>query len=123
MLFNSPLSLPANFLKNLPYGLPAAIYNGPTKFMPTTFDPYDEAKQLDIYHELPRHDYLNVNAGEIVERILKGRAMYEERQRIKGAKGVGEEAVRRRESMERKAEEVRKAREQKWREIERQYSA
>lgn len=35
--------------------------------------------------------------------------MYEERQRVKGVKGIGEEAVRRREEMEReKAEQDRK---------------
>ena len=91
--------------------------------MPTIFDPYEEAKQLGIYKELPSHDYEHVNAGEIVDRILKGRAMYEERQRVKGVKGVGEEAVRRREDMERKAAQEQKEREEKWREIERQYSA
>lgn len=123
MLFSSPLSLTQSFLKSLPYEIPAAIYHGPTEFMPTTYDPYGEAKQLEIYQELPSHEYKHINAGEIVERILKGRALYEERQRVKGVKGIGEEAVRRREDMERQAVKEQKEREKKWREIERQYSA
>lgn len=122
VVFNAPISLPTSFMPLLPHGAPAAIYHGPTSFMPSTFDPYADAKKLGIYQEVS-HEYPHVNAGEIVDRILKGRAMYEERQRIKGVKGVGEEAVRRRESMERRAEEEKKEREKKWREIERQYSA
>ncbi|PBP16308.1 cytidylyltransferase [Diplocarpon rosae] len=43
--------------------------------------------------------------GQIVQRILKSRDMYEERQRVKGVKGIGEDAARRREVME---EEQRK---------------
>ncbi|KAL9595048.1 MAG: hypothetical protein Q9219_006671 [cf. Caloplaca sp. 3 TL-2023] len=42
----------------------------------------------------------NVNAGEIVQRILRSRQIYEERQKKKGEKATGEEAVRRREQME-----------------------
>lgn len=38
-----------------------------------------------------------------MQRILKSREMYEERQRAKGEKAVGEEATRRREEMEREA--------------------
>lgn len=90
--------------------------------MPSTFDPYAEVKKAGIYKEVA-HKIPHVNAGEIVSRILKGRVMYEERQRVKGIKGAGEEAVRRREEMERKAEEEKREREKKWREIERQYSA
>ena len=51
-------------------------------------------------------------AGEIVERIMKGRAMYEERQRLKGEKGVTEEAEKRRQELER---------EQRRREVEGQF--
>jgi len=63
-------------------------------------DPYSFAKKLNIFKEVPAHDFQHVNAGEIVERILKSRAMYEERQRVKGVKGIGEESVKRRERME-----------------------
>ena len=68
--------------------------------MPLTYDPYTAPKEMGIYKEIGQHDFANVNAGEIVQRIMKSRDMYEERQRVKGMKGVGEEAQRRREQME-----------------------
>ena len=78
--------------------------------MPLTYDPYTAPKKLGIMHEVGSHDFQDVNAGEIVQRIMKSRAMYEERQRIKGQKAVGEEAVRRREQLEREAKELEEQR-------------
>lgn len=78
--------------------------------MPFTYDPYSAAKELGIYRDVGDHIFQHVNAGEIVQRILKSREMYEERQRKKGEKAAGEEAVRRREEMEREAAEVKKQR-------------
>lgn len=71
--------------------------------MPLTYDPYTGAKELKIYQQIGNHDFQNVNAGEIVQRILKSREMYEERQRVKGEKAACEEATRRREEMESEA--------------------
>ncbi len=71
--------------------------------MPLTYDPYVAAKDMGIFHEVFNHDFQHVNAEEIVQRIMKSRAMYEERQRKKGEKAVGEEAVRLREKMEQEA--------------------
>lgn len=79
--------------------------------MPLTYDPYAAAKDLNIYREIENHDFQNVNAEEIVARIMKGRALYEERQRKKGEKGVTEEAEKRRQEMEREAERERRRRE------------
>ena len=87
-----------------------AVYHGPTTFMPLTYDPYTAAKEMGIYREILDHPFSNVNAGEIVTRILKGREAFEERQRKKGEKNVGEEAVRKREQMEREASEVARMR-------------
>ena len=78
--------------------------------MPLTYDPYVAAKTLGIYNEIGNHDFQSVNAGEIVQRIMKSRAMYEERQRIKGEKAAGEEAVKRRERMETEAADMEKRR-------------
>ena len=78
--------------------------------MPLTYDPYAPAKALGIYHEIGDHDFQNVNAGEIVQRILKSREMYEERQRAKGQKAATEEAVQRREAMEQEAVRLEKGR-------------
>lgn len=68
--------------------------------MPLTYDPYTAPKVMRIYREIGEHEYSGVNAGQIVQRILKSRDMYEERQRVKGVKGIGEEAQKRREKME-----------------------
>lgn len=95
---------------NIPYGIPDAVYHGPTSFMPLTYDPYTAAKALGVYHEIGNHDFQNVNAGEIVQRILKSREMYEERQRAKGEKAATEEAVQRREAMEQEASRLEKDR-------------
>ena len=73
--------------------------------MPLTYDPYVAAKEMDIFQEVFDHDFQHVNAEEIVQRIMKSRAMYEERQRKKGEKAVGEEAARLREKMEQEAKE------------------
>ena len=74
-------------------------------FLPGTHDPYTDAKEMGILREVTAHPYSHVNATEIVDRILKSRALYEERQRVKGVKGIGEEAVRRREALEREQEQ------------------
>ena len=71
--------------------------------MPLTYDPYTAPKEMGIFQEIGDHDFMAVNAGEIVQRIMSSRAMYEERQRIKGVKGTNEAAVKRREELEREA--------------------
>lgn len=121
LIFSAPFTPTPAYLSSLPYGQPAVIYHGPTSFMPTQYDPYSYARNLNIFQEVPQHDFQHVNAGEIVERILKSRAMYEERQRVKGVKGIGEEAVRTREKME---EELKiKQLERRWSEVERSFGA
>ncbi|KAF9693723.1 hypothetical protein EKO04_008526 [Ascochyta lentis] len=111
-VFGAPFSLSKAFLLTLPYGTPIAVYHGITKFMPLTYDPYAVAKTLNIYREVANHEFQNVNAAEIVARIMKSRALYEERQRKKGEKGVSEEAEKIRQEMER---------EQRRREVESQF--
>lgn len=85
-MLTAPFSPTEDFLNSLPYGLPAAVYHGPTAFMPDALDPYADARKLNIFVQMPNHDYMNVNAGTIVDRIVKSRGMYEERQRLKGVK-------------------------------------
>ena len=80
--------------------------------MPLQFDPYAVPKAMNIYHEIGDHGFQNVNAAEIVARIMKGRALYEERQRKKGEKAMTEDAEKLRQEMER---------EQKRREVEGQF--
>lgn len=68
--------------------------------MPLTYDPYSAARAMGIYKEIGAHAFAEVNAGEIVQRILKSRDMYEARQRAKGVKAGAELAAREREILE-----------------------
>ncbi|KAL1302258.1 hypothetical protein AAFC00_002679 [Neodothiora populina] len=104
LVFSAPFTPSEHFLSTLPYKIDA-VYHGPTiSFVPGTHDPYTDAKSMGLLREVSEHPFSHVNATEIVDRILKSRALYEERQRVKGVKGIGEEAVRRREQMEREQE-------------------
>ena len=80
--------------------MPNAIYHGPTAFMPLTYDPYTAAKRMGIYAEIGAHAFADVNAGQIVERIMQSRDRYEARQRAKGVKAGVEAAARQREILE-----------------------
>lgn len=80
--------------------MPAAIYHGLTSFMPLTHDPYAEPKEMGIYREIGKHAFSEVNAAEIVGRIMRSRDRYEARQRAKGVKAEMEAAARRREVLE-----------------------
>ena len=100
VVFGAPFSPSVPYLTTMPYGTPDAVYHGPTSFMPLTYDPYSAAKKMGIFKEVEEHAYAGVNAGQIVNRIMKSRDVYEARQRAKGEKAVGEEAQRQRERME-----------------------
>ena len=110
IIFSAPFTPSKAYLTNLPYGTPDAVYHGPTSFMPLTYDPYVAAKEMGIYKQIGHHEFQDVNAGEIVQRILKSREMFEARQRAKGEKAVTEEAVKRRETMEQDAAKLEKDR-------------
>lgn len=97
VVFSTPFSPSKAFLHKIPFGQVSAVYHGPTTFMPLTYDPYVDAKEMGIFKQVPSHVFEKVNAGEIVERILKSREAFAERQRMKAEKAVGEDAARRRE--------------------------
>ncbi|KAF2150607.1 phosphoethanolamine [Myriangium duriaei CBS 260.36] len=104
VVFSAPFAPSTSFLEKLPYKV-SAVYHGPTVSAPPGHDPYADAKASGLYREIEAHAYADINATSIVDRILRSREMYEERQRVKGVKGIGEEAVRRREELEREKEE------------------
>ncbi|GKT91393.1 ethanolamine-phosphate cytidylyltransferase [Colletotrichum tofieldiae] len=113
VVFGAPFSPTKAYLTALPWGTPDAVYHGPTAFMPLTYDPYTGPKEMGIMREVGEHEFAGVNAGTIVQRIMKSRDMYEERQRKKGIKAEGETAARDREVLEeeqakREAERARK---------------
>ncbi|PYH74021.1 ethanolamine-phosphate cytidylyltransferase [Aspergillus vadensis CBS 113365] len=98
VIFSSPFSPSQSYLEAMPLGVPDAVYHGPTTFIPLTYDPYMAPKRMGIFRETSSHTYQHVNAGEIVDRILKSREAYEERQRAKLEKGVVEELAKSKES-------------------------
>lgn len=65
---------------------------------------------MGIFREIGNHEFEEVNAGTIVQRIMKSRDLYEARQKAKGMKAEIEAAQRRRELLE---EEQRKVEEQR----------
>lgn len=105
VIFNAPFAPAKTFLTGFPHGTPDVVYHGPTSFMPLTYDPYTDARDMGIYRDIGEHAFQNVNAGEIVKRIMASREMYEARQRAKGVKAGVEAAAREREMLE---EEQRK---------------
>ncbi|KAF4120058.1 ethanolamine-phosphate cytidylyltransferase [Geosmithia morbida] len=106
VVFGAPFSPNKIYLESLPTGgTPSVVYHGPTSFMPLTYDPYTDAKTMGIYSEIGEHAFADVNAGQIVQRILNSRDRYEARQRKKGVKAGLEQASRQREILE---EEQRK---------------
>ena len=108
IVFSAPFTPSQPYLNSLPYSTPHAVYHGPTAFIPLTYDPYTAPKEMGIFHQVGQHDFQNVDAGEIVMRIMRSRAAYEERQRMKGVKAEGEELVRQREEQEKKLREMEK---------------
>lgn len=68
--------------------------------MPLTYDPYTAPKAMGIYRQIGEHAFSDVNAGQVVQRIMRSRDMYEARQRAKGIKAGVEEAAREREVLE-----------------------
>jgi ethanolamine-phosphate cytidylyltransferase len=105
VVFGAPFTPTETYLSSLPLGTPSAVYHGPTAFMPLTYDPYTAPKAMGIYRQIGEHAFSDVNAGQIVQRIMRSRDLYEERQRKKGVKAGIEAAARHREKLE---EEQRK---------------
>ena len=110
VVFGAPFSPSKVYLESMPVGRISAVYHGPTAFMPLSFDPYVDARSMDLLKQIGEHTFQNVNAGEIVQRIMRGREEFEARQRRKGEKAVTEEAVRQREQLETEAAEKEKQR-------------
>ncbi|KAF8472144.1 hypothetical protein BDZ91DRAFT_717322 [Kalaharituber pfeilii] len=97
VILSSPFVPTLSFLATLPTGgIPHTVYHGPTKFMASEADPYAELKKVQnafgepLFREIPEHEWSGVNAGEIVGRIVRQRALYEERQRRKEGKAEKE---------------------------------
>ena len=96
VIFSAPFSPSQPYLEAFPFGIPSAVYHGPTAFIPLTYDPYGAPKKMGIFKETSGHAFQNVNAGQIVGRILKSREAYTARQQAKlGKSAIEEEAASR----------------------------
>ncbi|RYP92051.1 hypothetical protein DL770_001829 [Monosporascus sp. CRB-9-2] len=100
VVFGAPFVPTKPYLTSLPWGTPDAVYHGPTSFIPLESDPYIAPREMGIFQEIARHHYADVNAGTIVQRIMKSRDMYEARQKKKGVKADIEAAHKQREQLE-----------------------
>jgi len=100
VIFGAPFTPTKSYLTTLPWGTPDAVYHGPTAFIPLSYDPYTAPKEMGIFRQISVHKFQDVNAGSIVQRIMRSRDLYEERQRKKGVKAIGEAAHRKREILE-----------------------
>ena len=65
--------------------------------MEFTEDVYIAPKEMGIYREIGHHEFEDVNAGTIVQRIMKSRDHYEARQKAKLKKAEIEAAHKQRE--------------------------
>lgn len=61
---------------------------------------YEEVKQAGLLETLPRHQWNDMTVESIVERVLKNREVYEERQRKKGWKAEHEVQLKNKEEQE-----------------------
>lgn len=100
VIFDAPFSPSRNFLEALPFGRLDAVYHGPTKFMPSEHDPYTDAKDMGIYHEIGPHGLEHINAELIMSRIVNQRGLFEARQRQKASKAEIEQIERQRQAQQ-----------------------
>lgn len=108
VVFGAPHAPPSEYLEALGklFGSqqPPTYYHGPTKYMsvpPTT--EFAGAQSLGVLTTLSPESvqFPNFHTGLIVQRIMDRKAEYEERQRKKGVKAVGEQATHKQELLER----------------------
>ncbi|KAH9810082.1 ethanolamine-phosphate cytidylyltransferase-like [Teratosphaeria destructans] len=113
VVFGAPAVVSKPYLSTIAHSIAPgriidAIYHGPTSSMPPLpnepADAYEDVKEKLIRTE--EHDFQDVDSAAIVKRILDKRVEYEERQRKKGQKSVGEGALRREELEKEAAEEA-----------------
>jgi ethanolamine-phosphate cytidylyltransferase len=67
---------------------PVEVWHGPRKVIetPEGGDPYRDAKEMGMLRTIEKHEWDDISARKIVERILNRRMEFEERQRKKGVK-------------------------------------
>ena len=85
VVFGAPYDVEKSYLDGIPVtGKLDKVYHGKTNFFNTDYDGYAYPRQLGILHEVPEHEFQNVNAAQIYRRIIGNKEKFEERQRKKG---------------------------------------
>src|SRR6266487_3169903 len=85
LVLSAPLNPTASFLSLMSSSTVDARYHSSTTFEASEHDVdrYIEAKKLGIFCEIRDHPYQDVNTENLVQRILRSKPLYEERQRLK----------------------------------------
>ncbi|CAN6672957.1 ethanolamine-phosphate cytidylyltransferase [Trichomonascus vanleenenianus] len=91
VVLNAPWEESGEFYESL--GV-SKVLHGPTPLDNDDLHHYALAKSQDMYGEIPRHRYAEMSTRTIVDRVLKAKELYEERQRKKGYKSQHEEKLR-----------------------------
>lgn len=86
IILGAPYKPSSEFLEKIP-GKVIKVYHGPT---PIIDNAYDETKEQGLYAKIGRHKYDDMNTQFIVDRVLKNKEAYEERQKRKGWKSERE---------------------------------
>lgn len=97
VILQAPYIASEQFVKSLiPRGIHVAkIVHGATPVTEVDGqDPYAWAKKAGIYENAPSHEFAGVSTRTIVDRVLKNRDAYEERQRKKGWKAENEKKLK-----------------------------
>lgn len=99
VVFGAPYDVNQAFLDALPLSEKLArVYHGKTNFFGTEYDGYSYPRRLHILRELPEHAFQSVNAAQIYRRIMENKTKFEERQKKKGIKAIGEAEAKKRET-------------------------
>ncbi|BFZ54969.1 choline phosphate cytidylyltransferase [Savitreella phatthalungensis] len=91
LVLDVPYETTKKLLSQLPH-TPTAVYHGPVPLPEGAAHGYEDV--ADLLRILPQHDFANLNAATIVDRIVARSAEYLERQRKKGVKADREQILR-----------------------------
>ncbi|KAI5951970.1 MUQ1 [Candida jiufengensis] len=93
IILNAPYKPTPDFLSKL--GNVIKVYHGPTEIDENV---YDSITDSNIFEEISKHKFDNMNTEFIVNRVLNNKAAYEERQKKKGWKSEIEKVLKSKES-------------------------
>ncbi|GME99628.1 unnamed protein product [Ambrosiozyma monospora] len=90
IVLGAPYAPTSKFINLIPNKV-LKVFHGPT---PEDHDPYTEIKKVGLFEQLGPHEFDSITTKDIVNRVLKNREAYEERQRRKGWKAEVEKKIK-----------------------------